>query len=106
MALSDEALFVSHGGLHSGDGLQRSGVGRVISTLGKTAGISGVRCSPHSLRHAFSINFLRGGGSVLELQALLGHEDLAMVRRYVVFAQADLEQAHRAASPADRMKLR
>jgi site-specific recombinase XerD len=106
MAASGDPLFVSHGGVQSGAGLQRSGVGRVISSLGKTAGISVVRVSPHSLRHAFAINFLRGGGSVLELQALLGHEDLAMVRKYVLFAQADLAQAHRAASPADRMKLK
>ena len=106
MAATDEPLFVSYGGLQSGGGLQRSGVGRVISNMGTTAGVGGVRVSPHSLRHTFAINFLRGGGSVLEPQALLGHQELSMVRKYVMYAEADLAQAHRAASPADRMKLR
>jgi site-specific recombinase XerD len=52
------------------------------------------------------VNFLRNGGNLFELQQLMGHTDLTVLRRYVALAEADLAQAHRTASPADRMKLR
>jgi site-specific recombinase XerD len=106
LAESDAPLFVSVSGHTPGAGLTRSGCGQIISDAGRTAGIAGVRVSPHSLRHTMAINFLRGGGSVLELQQILGHESLEMTRRYVLLAETDLSQAHRSASPCDRWKLR
>lgn len=105
-AAANEPLFVATGGYKVGAGLARSGVGQILHKAGVRASLAGIRCSPHTLRHSFAIAFLRGGGNVLELQQLLGHEDLTMVRRYVALAETDLAQAHRAASPADRMKLR
>lgn len=105
-ALADEPLFVSVGGHQSGTALTPSGVHQIISKAGEAAGITGVRCSPHTLRHTFAVSFLRGGGNLFELQQLMGHTDLTVLRRYVALAEADLAQAHRAASPADRMKLK
>lgn len=81
-------------------------MGQIVKAAGQIAGITGVRCSPHTCRHTFAIEFLRGGGDVFELQQLLGYESLEMVRRYVKKAKADLEEAHRKASPANRLKLR
>jgi site-specific recombinase XerD len=105
-ALPDEPLFVSVGGNQPGAALLPNGVFQIVQKLGQSARLTDVRSSPHTLRHTFAVSFLRGGGNVLELQQLLGHTDLTMVRRYVALAEADLAQAHRAASPADRMKLR
>jgi site-specific recombinase XerD len=105
-ALADEPLFVSIGGHQSGTGLTPSGIHQMISKAGEEAGIRGIRCSPHTLRHTFAVNFLRGGGNLFELQPLMGHTDLTVLRRYVALAESDLAQAHRAASPADRLKLR
>lgn len=44
-------------------------------------------------------------GNVYALQSLLGHHDLDMVRQYLRLVEADVQQAARAASPADRWRL-
>lgn len=100
-----EPLFTSLGGNRRGEGITSSGVQRVIRECGQTAGLTGVRCSPHTLRHTFAVSFLRGGGNLFELQQLMGHADLTVLRRYVALAEDDLARAHREASPADRLGL-
>lgn len=65
------------------------------------AGIEGVRVSPHTCRHTFAITFLRNGGNLLALQRILGHQDLAMVRRYADLVASDLAAAQAVASPLD-----
>jgi site-specific recombinase XerD len=104
---TDEPLFAGAGGGRTPGGpLTRSGLFQLYQRLGEAAGISGVRCSPHTVRHSMAIAYLRNGGSVLELQRLLGHESLEMCKRYVAYAQSDLQAAHRQHSPADRLRLR
>jgi site-specific recombinase XerD len=65
------------------------------------AGVEGVRVSPHTCRHTFAITFLRNGGNLLALQRILGHQDLAMVRRYAELVASDLAAAQATASPLD-----
>lgn len=69
------------------------------------AGIPRCNSSGHRLRHTFAVNFVKGGGSAFALQRLLGHSKLEMTERYVLLAQDDLREAHRKASPVDRMVL-
>lgn len=107
LAGPEDPLFVSVGGNQSGGGLGYSGCYEVVRNAGKLAGLpKELRSSPHTLRHTFAVSFLRAGGNLFELQRLMGHTDLTVLRRYVTLAEADLVQAHRAASPADRMKLK
>ena len=47
---------------------------------------------------------LRNGANLFGLQQLMGHEDLTVLRRYVLLVQADLALMHRKASPASRLK--
>lgn len=77
-----------------------------LRAYGKRAELQGVRCSPHTFRHAFAKNSLLNGGDVFTLQKILGHSSLAMVRMYVDLASEDVQIQHRRCSPVDWMKLK
>lgn len=82
----------------------KNGLFLVIRRLGKRARIEGVRCSPHTFRHTFAVDFLRNGGNVFDLQTLLGHSSLEMVKRYSQSLNTeDALRAHAKFSPVDRM---
>lgn len=98
-----QPLFCSNAGKTTGERISRSGVQRLIARLGRDAHVTGVRCSPHTLRHTFAVEFLRQGGQVFALQLLMGHISLTVTRRYVNLAQADLAAQHQLASPADNL---
>jgi len=89
----------------TGDRVERRLVERRVSDYGRKAGISGVRVSPHTLRHTAATMYLRQGGNPLYLQRLLGHSTLAMTNRYLQAVGADdLRNAHRTASPMDGLE--
>jgi len=75
----------------------------IIEQIGKRAGI---HAHPHRFRHTFAINFLRNGGDIYALQAMLGHASLTMVKRYLAIAQADVDKVHQKASPVKNWGLR
>jgi integrase/recombinase XerC len=97
-------LFTSDRGTRAGEPMTRSGLLQLMRRLGKAAKIEATRCSSHTYRHTFAVEFLRAGGNVFTLQTLLGHTSLAMSRRYTALAQADIENQHRQFSPVDRMR--
>ncbi len=75
----------------------------LIVRLAEKAGIKDAH--PHKFRHTFAITYLRSGGDVFTLQALLGHSSLDMVRHYAQIAEMDIERVHRKASPVDNLHL-
>ncbi|MBN2002801.1 MAG: tyrosine-type recombinase/integrase [Anaerolineae bacterium] len=83
--------------------LTRRALHLLINRMGKRAGIN--NCHPHRFRHTFAIEFLRNGGDVLKLKALLGHSSLEMVQRYVHFVNSDCAIAHASSDPGDNWKL-
>jgi integrase/recombinase XerD len=95
----DDPLFLTE----RGASMDRNSIRLLLSDLGRKTGIADVH--PHRFRHTMAIFFLRNGGDVFSLKRLLGHSSLTMVEHYLQLAQTDVAQAHRNASPADRMRL-
>ena len=82
------------------------GVQCLVRRLKERAGIKGSG-SVHRFRHTFALNFLRVDKNVFNLQYLLGHSELEMVRRYTAtLGMEDALKAHEKASPADMMGIR
>ena len=86
--------------------LSCGGVQCFIKRLKERARIDGSG-SVHRFRHTFAVNFLRVDKNVFNLQYLLGHSELEMVRRYTAtLGMEDALKAHEKASPVDIMGLR
>lgn len=66
--------------------LTKNRVEAMIKKYGARAGLEGVRCSPHTLRHTAAVSFLRNGGGAFSLQQMLGHSSLEMTRHYCELA--------------------
>ena len=77
----------------------RDNLGNLLKRIGDRAGVSNIH--PHRFRHTFAINYLRNGGNVFALQAMLGHTTLDMVKRYLQIVQIDLDREQQRASPVD-----
>ena len=55
---------------------------QLFSRLEKRAHIEGVRCSPHTCRHTFAMNFLASGGDFYKLKRLMGHDEASTTEVY------------------------
>lgn len=104
--------FVARGALEPDDAIlstkegrpmDRAALRKMLVRCAERAGVK--KASVHKFRHTFAINFLRNGGSVLELRHMLGHERLDTVRIYASLAESDLQKAQKRASPADKWNL-
>lgn len=75
----------------------------IIRDIGARAGVQDAH--PHRFRHTFGITYLRNHGDIYTLQRILGHTTLDMVKRYLLIAQTDIDEAHRTASPVANWRL-
>uniref|UniRef100_A0A0M0KMU2 Integrase/recombinase XerD n=1 Tax=Halalkalibacterium halodurans TaxID=86665 RepID=A0A0M0KMU2_ALKHA len=95
-----------HGGMSEfifcnlyGQPLGRSSFRYILSELGKKAGVKGVRCSPHTLRHTFAKFYILNGGDAFSLMQIMGHSTLDMTKKYVRLFSTDILDKHRKYSP-------
>jgi integrase/recombinase XerD len=58
-------------------------------------GITGIRCSPHTLRHTFAVGCLRAGGNLFYLSKILEHSSVTTTQRYLQSLEIeDLQAVH------------
>lgn len=73
---------------------------RDFKKLCKKLGISGVRCSWHTLRHTFAVCYLKKGGNLFYLSRTLGHSDIKTTQRYLqAVGLEDIQKVHSRFSP-------
>ena len=61
---------------------------RDLKALGRKAG-TGVRFSPHTLRHDFAVQYLRAGGNLFYLSKILGHSNVTTTQKYLASVGVD-----------------
>lgn len=93
-----DPLWVS---LNTGDRLTRDGLRLALRRIGAAADVP--HANPHTFRRTFALESLRAGMDLVRLAALMGHTDLAMLRRYLALVDSDLAQAHREHGPVDAL---
>jgi site-specific recombinase XerD len=93
-----EPLFVT---LTGGTRLQFFGLQSLLQRLGRAAGVKPV--GAHRFRRTFAIESLRAGMPLPQLAALMGHEGLAVLQRYLRLVDDDLRAAHEAHGPVARL---
>ncbi|MED4228122.1 site-specific integrase [Neobacillus cucumis] len=77
---SDSPYFLTY----LGTMLSNVALYNVIIEAGKRAGIEGVRVSPHTFRHFYSIQSLMSGKlDIYSLCRLLGHSDISVTQNYL-----------------------
>lgn len=80
-------------------------VEKMVQWCGEKAGITGIRMSPHTLRHTFAKMSILNGMDAITLQYILGHTSLEMVRNYVNLTQQEITLQRNRVSLIDRMGI-
>ncbi len=74
---------------------------QALRRLGETADVA--HCAPHAFRRTFAIMSYRQGMSLMNLQLMLGHSDISVLRRYLDIQAPDIEAAHQRYGPVDNL---
>ena len=97
-----ESLFISRYGIP----LSPNAIKQLLHDLGERAKIKGIRCSAHTFRHTFAVNFLKAGGSIRHLQEIMGHTSMKPLEVYLrTIAADDAIEIHRRIQPFGNWKL-
>jgi site-specific recombinase XerD len=67
---------------------------------------AGIRCHAHQFRHSFAVAYLRNGGRLETLRAIMGHSAYELTLHYARLAGVDLAAAHDTADPTRSLKAR
>ncbi|MCY7861605.1 tyrosine-type recombinase/integrase [Bacillus haynesii] len=100
--VESDALFVTI----DGTPLLRRSVQQRIEIYGVKAKIKDVRCSPHTFRHTFAKLSVQQGANIFELQTILGHTSMEIVKIYVNLFGNDVRERHKDFSPLKVLKKR
>lgn len=79
----------------SGERLDQNNVRKGLRRIRERLMITGVRFSPHTMRHSFAVGYLRNGGDLYTLSRILGHTSVTTTQLYLRSIGPDeLRDAH------------
>lgn len=81
--LPGSPLFVTEGKGHSGGRMSPRRIQQIVKDGLKSIGLVSREYSPHSLRHTTAVAVLEGGGSIFDVQRVLGHASSSTSQIYV-----------------------
>jgi integrase/recombinase XerD len=82
-----------------GEGERYRNLSSRLAAIGKKAGVAFRR---HDLRHRYAVDYLRDGGSIYDLQQILGHASIKTTEIYLAFlTPAEQRVAKRLGANAD-----
>ena len=87
-------LFLSR----NGNKLTREDIFRIITKYSGRISITG-KVSPHTLRHSFATQLLRGGADLRCVQEMLGHANIATTQIYTHIDTKQIKETHRRFHP-------
>ena len=85
-------LFINR----DGEQLTIRSVNRIVRSYGLK---SGIRVTPHMLRHSFATHLLDNGADIRAIQEMLGHESLSTTQVYTHVTAGRLKDAYKKAHP-------
>lgn len=85
--------------------MSRKAVQDRVAKYGRMAGVTNIRNSPHTFRHTFAKMSVRNGANLFDLQKILGHSTLDMVRVYVNLFSNEVAEAHAKFSPIENLHM-
>lgn len=74
--------------------LSRISIYKIVKKYALAAGIV-TDPSPHTIRHSFATDLLRGGADLRSVQELLGHQDLSTTQIYTHVTNPQLKEVHK-----------
>lgn len=91
-------IFISHDRAKSGrdieQGLTPRSIQRTVDKYARRAGIT-KKVSPHTMRHTFATDLLRGGADIRSVQAMLGHSSITTTQIYTHVTNKHLREIHK-----------
>jgi len=76
------------------EGLTPRSIQRLVQKYAKRAGIT-KHVSPHTLRHSFATDLLKGGADIREVQVMLGHASITTTQVYTHITDKHLGEIHK-----------
>ncbi len=93
-AMSEISRFARNDERGDDQPLTARSVERLVQRYARAAGIM-KPVHPHTLRHSFATDLLRGGAQLREVQAMLGHASITTTQIYTHVTEQHLREAHK-----------